>query len=397
MPAQIAVFAGPSLYHQDRHKYAQQCDIYSPATSGDLLALMPRGYKSIVLLDGYYNSVPSPWHKEILFALALGCKVIGGSSLGALRASELSDFGMIGIGSVFSQYASLKRSSDADVALLHAPSSATIPYLPLTIPLVDFDFFHSQSLTSGDYHSVVKEKIQCLSNLSYQFRDYQSVSNGIALNTDLGSRLKQYFRGECRGLKNLDAALAIDYALELVSNKELNCPGSGSALDIADVTTKQFYLLQSEANYSLQADSYADHRFQLLYSSPLIQVCSCLLMSLYSLRAKLPIQRVIDNLCSASLQHSRSVGFGKSLAVGSSPVHQTPIHELAGILETYLDARRGSLSLAIDQVLGGAKPDSMAVVVDVVFANYEIYDISRLRLTINWFVIAAMFMQSDTA
>ena len=392
MSAQIAVFAGPSLHYEDRLKYVQQCDIYPPATSGDLLSLIPRGYKAIVLLDGFYNSVPSPWHKEILFALALGRTVIGGSSLGALRASELSDFGMIGIGSVFSQYESLERSSDADVALLHAPSSTRLPYLPLTIPLVDFDFFHAQSSSSDDDNYLDTEIIQRISNLSYQLRDYETVSSCIASDSDLDFRLNQYFRGERRGLKNLDAVLAIDYALKLVANKQFNCPDSTT--DFSDVTTKQFYLLQSQANYFLQADSYVDHQTQDLHSSPVIHVCSYLLMSLYALKPKLPIQLIIDNLRWSLSQKSRTVFYGDDFVAFSSPAHQKSTHELAGILETYLETPVGSLSLAIDKFFACQQPDSLAAIVDVIFSNYEIYEVSRLGLTINWFAMAAEFLQT---
>ena len=48
--------------------------------------------EEILLVDGYYKSIPSPWHKEILLALEKGIKVTGISSLGALRANDLKDF-----------------------------------------------------------------------------------------------------------------------------------------------------------------------------------------------------------------------------------------------------------------------------------------------------------------
>ena len=55
--------------------------------------------------------------------------------MGALRAAECEPFGMIGIGEVFRAYRNGVRTSDADVAIVHAP--AELGYRPLTIALVD--------------------------------------------------------------------------------------------------------------------------------------------------------------------------------------------------------------------------------------------------------------------
>ncbi len=62
---------------------------------------MEAGYRTLLLIDGYFHQVPSVQHKEILYALHQGLAVFGCSSMGALRAAELADFGMVGIGRVF--------------------------------------------------------------------------------------------------------------------------------------------------------------------------------------------------------------------------------------------------------------------------------------------------------
>ncbi|RUX68847.1 hypothetical protein EN904_03020 [Mesorhizobium sp. M7A.F.Ca.CA.001.07.2.1] len=56
------------------------------------------GRKVIGLIDGLFESGPAVWHKEILFALDAGCRLLGAASMGALRAAECWQFGMIGIG-----------------------------------------------------------------------------------------------------------------------------------------------------------------------------------------------------------------------------------------------------------------------------------------------------------
>ncbi|UUZ56476.1 TfuA domain-containing protein [Massilia sp. H-1] len=62
------------------------------------------------------------WHKEILHALALGIRVYGGSSMGALRAAELHPFGMRGVGRIFGDFASGVLEDDDEVALIHGPA-----------------------------------------------------------------------------------------------------------------------------------------------------------------------------------------------------------------------------------------------------------------------------------
>ena len=54
--------------------------------------------------------------------LARGTRVIGGASLGALRAVELERFGMAGIGGIFHAYRSGAMVRDDAVMLVHAPA-----------------------------------------------------------------------------------------------------------------------------------------------------------------------------------------------------------------------------------------------------------------------------------
>jgi hypothetical protein len=53
---------------------------------------------AIGVIDGYFEVVPTVWHKEILWAMAQGIHVFGAASIGALRAAELDSFGMRGVG-----------------------------------------------------------------------------------------------------------------------------------------------------------------------------------------------------------------------------------------------------------------------------------------------------------
>jgi hypothetical protein len=127
------VFVGPSLYGvTDR---PAEIEFRPPAAQGDLIRAAAGGARWIGLIDGYFGTCASVWHKEILYALSIGCHVWGASSMGALRAAECQSFGMRPVGLIASQFASGDLEDDADVALVHGPAEAD--YVPLTEPLVD--------------------------------------------------------------------------------------------------------------------------------------------------------------------------------------------------------------------------------------------------------------------
>src|SRR5690606_24942574 len=86
-------------------------------------------------IDGYFEHVPSVWHKEILWAMQEGIHVYGAASMGALRAAELAAFGMVGVGAIYEAYATNALEDDDEVAVAHA--SAEEGYRPLSNAMVD--------------------------------------------------------------------------------------------------------------------------------------------------------------------------------------------------------------------------------------------------------------------
>jgi hypothetical protein len=127
------VFAGPSLFGLDRASY--DLDLRPPASSGELLTAVREGATTIGLIDGLYGDCATVWHKEILYALSKGVRVLGAASMGALRAAECFSFGMVGVGRIFEAFRDGERFCDADVAVSHAP--ADLAYRPLSLALVD--------------------------------------------------------------------------------------------------------------------------------------------------------------------------------------------------------------------------------------------------------------------
>jgi hypothetical protein len=115
------VFSGPTLGHETVREILDDPVCKPPAAMGDVYRCLDHNPDCIAIIDGYFEGVPSVWHKEILYAMAKGVHVMGSSSMGALRAAELSDFGMKGVGKIFQQFHSGDLEDDDEVAVLHGP------------------------------------------------------------------------------------------------------------------------------------------------------------------------------------------------------------------------------------------------------------------------------------
>jgi hypothetical protein len=144
------VFAGPSLYghiHDGRIESAPSLICRGPARQGDIARAVEEGATAIGLIDGLFEQVAAPWHKEILLALSKGVAVYGAASMGALRAAECAVYGMIGVGEIYAGYASGELVDDDAVAQLHAP--VELDYQPLTEALVNIEATLAASSGTG--------------------------------------------------------------------------------------------------------------------------------------------------------------------------------------------------------------------------------------------------------
>jgi hypothetical protein len=125
------VFVGPTISAEDAMAELD-CTCLAPARQGDVFRAV-RDFRPLAvgLIDGVFLDVPAVWHRELLWALAQGVHVFGAASMGALRAAELTPFGMRGVGRVFSAYAAGRWpgfdepfEDDDEVAVVHAPAEA---------------------------------------------------------------------------------------------------------------------------------------------------------------------------------------------------------------------------------------------------------------------------------
>ena len=116
-----------------------------PLRSGAATSTRWTHHDVIVILDGEFGQSLSVSPKEILAVLERGKTVIGASSMGALRASELDRHGMIGIGWVYEHFRRSAVRRDADVALVYAP----FDFKPMTVPMVDVEYWMEHALAAG--------------------------------------------------------------------------------------------------------------------------------------------------------------------------------------------------------------------------------------------------------
>lgn len=128
------VFLGPTLNAREAAMLLD-ADFRPPAARGDIFRAAACRPPAIGLVDGYFHNRPAVWHKEIAWALSQGIAVFGSASMGALRAAEMADFGMVGIGRIFEDFRSGALEDDDEVAIVHGP--AELGYLAASEAMVN--------------------------------------------------------------------------------------------------------------------------------------------------------------------------------------------------------------------------------------------------------------------
>jgi hypothetical protein len=116
----IVVFTGPTISAEEA-LLELDATYLPPVSQGDVYRAAARKPLAIGIIDGYFDRVPAVWHKEILWAMSNGIHVFGAASMGALRAAELAEFGMVGIGTIFESFRDGLLEDDDEVAVVHAP------------------------------------------------------------------------------------------------------------------------------------------------------------------------------------------------------------------------------------------------------------------------------------
>jgi hypothetical protein len=177
------MFVGPTLPDAADTTVGSGLRLLPPVAAGDLLRLPLEAGDVVGIVDGYFHQARAIRHKEILEVLGRGVRVLGASSMGALRAAELDDFGMDGVGRIYQDYTAGILDADDEVTLLHGPAESAYP--PFSVPLVNIRATLAMAISAGVCSAELADQIvSALTGIPYPKRSYQRV---IAIGKDLGA------------------------------------------------------------------------------------------------------------------------------------------------------------------------------------------------------------------
>ena len=202
----ICVFTGPTLPRSEAATILD-AEYLPPAAIGDVYRVARKRPWAIGIIDGFFESTPSVWHKEVLWAMAQGIHVFGASSMGALRAAELADFGMVGVGAIFEAYRDGTIEDDDEVAVVHGPPE--LGYVPLNEAMVNIRATMRKAVDEGVLPAGTGAAlIDIAKSLYYKNRSYDRVlCEAIARQLPSGdlARVKSWLPKNQVNQKRLDA------------------------------------------------------------------------------------------------------------------------------------------------------------------------------------------------
>lgn len=208
----IIIFLGPSLSADEASKILD-ADYRPPIKRGDVTTALNDNPDIIGIIDGVFHQEPAVSHREILDALKKGVAVVGGASMGALRASELDEFGMIGIGHVYNQYKSGAIESDDDVAVAINP----ITMAQLSDSLVSMEYNFKKALDKG---IISKEEfndlIETAKSIFYPKRTYINLLSTVQLHPAKIEVIEKFLMEEGMDIKRQDAIDVLKYIKNLI-------------------------------------------------------------------------------------------------------------------------------------------------------------------------------------
>lgn len=208
--ARIIIYTGTSITHEDAKKILPDAEYLPPVKRGDILEAIREQPDIIGIIDGVFFDSAAVAHREILQALQEGILVVGGASMGALRASELDVHGMKGVGIIYQRYQEGTYVSDDEVAVTFDPET----FRALSTPLVNI----RETLQRAADHNLLtpeehQQLLQLAVNTYYPDRNYQSLLQAARQQTlltpEAAGRLERYISEHEVDLKKEDAIVVL--------------------------------------------------------------------------------------------------------------------------------------------------------------------------------------------
>ncbi len=213
------IYLGPSLPRTEAEKILRSgpVEYRPPVKRGDLAGAVAAGPTIIGIIDGLFFENAAVGHREILSVIRAGIRVIGASSMGALRAAELESFGMEGIGEVYRRYRDHEIESDDEVALICDPDTGTA----FSEALVNIRITLEKAVREG---SLLQEEAESLletaRNLYYPDRTFEQVVSSSRLATDRKTGFRQWLAENRVDQKEEDARQALLYIRDILAIPE---------------------------------------------------------------------------------------------------------------------------------------------------------------------------------
>jgi len=213
---EIVVFTGTSLSWEEAGSLLD-ADYRPPVKRNDINILVDKGGSDIIgIIDGIFFDRAAVAHREIIRAIKAGVTVGGGCSMGALRASELDTYGMIGVGRIYEWYRDGVVESDDEVAVTFHPETLE----PLSVPLVNMRTTLGSAVEEGiiDQHQS-DVLLKAAKSMYYPDRTYaamvkNSVGQGLIPENEQDTVIDYLIHNEV-DVKREDALLVIEKIKEL--------------------------------------------------------------------------------------------------------------------------------------------------------------------------------------
>jgi len=204
-PRSPVVFVGPSLPMALAGQILPSAVFRPPARRGDLDLVDPDGTDEAILIDGVmvYEHPPSP--SETYRLAERGVRVLGASSLGALRAVELRHHGVEGVGWVFDEFRSGRLTADDELLARLDPRTG----LAETLFLVNLRYAAACLTASGVLdHGRADRFIGAMAHLHFEQRTRDQAQR-IADSIGIKPRTSEEILHPRFDVKALDAMLAL--------------------------------------------------------------------------------------------------------------------------------------------------------------------------------------------
>lgn len=198
-----------------------------PVRRGDVVAaVQDHAPDAVAIIDGYFEQVPSVWHKELLWALDCGVALYGAASMGALRAAELAQFGMVGVGKVYDAYATGRYApfddpfdGDDEVAVVHGP--AEIGY-PSSEALVDMRALLAGAREAGVIDAATMQALAgAAKTIFYKRRNWPAVFERAGLADAVAETLHAWIAAHKFSQKRLDAAALLGHLAQTKTRPDI--------------------------------------------------------------------------------------------------------------------------------------------------------------------------------